>query len=394
MTALSQAIRNKRWRQARLLIEAGSDINWRGHNKRTPIMDVCFLDDEEKACGLAKMLLENGAELGFQDVQGLTALSYACILKRKKLVTIFLQCVDYNLNAADQDANTALFHAITVGDLPIVKMIVKKLKHYGLSVDTQNNRGETPLIHALKIGHAQCADVLIEEGKASLEIRDMEHFKSAAQWKKELQRKGKRIISAFYTVENKPKVDEKSSRKLRKTVSAKPMKVCSLPEIVEKKKANKGRPFTAPDRIVVPDFFKPCTPVQEDLLRLYGIYNQQTTASYRKGYKFAPKPIKLLPPLAEESVEDCMEETPSEQGKTKMNFAQINEINTKIKGLQKAGKTRKNNTSSPLSGTNTTGSPLTSAGRVKSGRRKIAKLRSRESRESMVSEVSLPLENN
>ena len=117
MTALSQAIRNKRWRQARLLIEAGSDINWKGQNKRSVIMEVCFLDDEEKALGLAKMLLKNGADLNFQDEQGLTTLSYACILKRKKLVALFLQYVDYDLNAVDRDGNTALFHAITVGDI-------------------------------------------------------------------------------------------------------------------------------------------------------------------------------------------------------------------------------------------------------------------------------------
>jgi len=67
MTALSLAIRNKRWRQAKLLIEAGSDINWRDQSKRTPIMEVCFLDDEDRAFGLAKMLLENGAKLDFQD---------------------------------------------------------------------------------------------------------------------------------------------------------------------------------------------------------------------------------------------------------------------------------------------------------------------------------------
>ena len=392
MTALSQAIRNKRWRQARLLIEAGSDINWKGQNKRSVIMEVCFLDDEEKALGLAKMLLKNGADLNFQDEQGLITLSYACILKRKKLVALFLQYVDYDLNAVDRDGNTALFHAITVGDISIVKMIVKKLKYYALSVDTQNSKGETPLIHALKVGHAQCADILIEDGKASLEVCDLEHYKTAAQWKKEMQRKRKRIISPFYTVENK-KVTEKSTQKLRKTVSAKAMKGCLFPDIVERKKMKKDRPLTAPDRIIVPAFFTPCTPVQEDLLRLYGIFNQQTTSSYRKGYKFVPKPVKPLPPLAEEGTEG-IEENPSEQGKSKMNFSQINEINVRLKGLQKAVKNRKNS-SSPLSNTNTAGSPLNSEGRVKSGKKKTAKLvRKGESTESPGIEISLEAEKN
>ena len=380
MTALSQAIRGKRWRQARLLIEAGSDINRRCRtDKRTPLMELCFLDDEDKAFGLAKMLLENGAELGLQDTQGLNALSYACILKRKKLVTLFLRFVDYNLNAVDRDANTALFHAITVGDLPIVKMLVKKLKYYDLSVDTQNHKGETPLIHALKIGNIKAADLLIQEGKASLEICDFEEFKSAAQWKEELQPKEKQIVSAFYKVETKQKKEEKPARKLRKIVSANPMNVCSLPQINDSKKTNKGRPFTAPGIIQVSEFFTPCTPVQEELLQLYSIYNQQTTSSYRKGYKFTPRAVNKLPPL-EEEVEDegNVEETSSEHGKTKMNFAQVNELNTKIKGLQKAIKSRKS-----------TSSPANSEGSAKAGRKKIISLpRKGEIKESVISQTS------
>ena len=388
MSAVSQAIRNKRWRQARLLIEAGSDINRRCQtDKRTALMEVCFLDDEDKSFGLAKMLLENGAELGFQDAQGLNALSYACILKRKKLVPLFLQFVDYNLNAVDRDANTALFHAITVGDLSIVKMLVQKLKHYDLSVDTQNHKGETPLIHALKIGNIQCADFLIQEGKASLEICDFEQFKTAAQWKKELQRKGKRIISEFYTVEDKPKGEEKKTRKIRKSVSAKPIKVCTFPEISDNKNPKKVRPFTAPGTLPALGFFTPCTPVQEELLQLYGIYHQQTTTSYRRGYKFAPKTVKKLPPL-EEEVDDkeSAEETPQEQGKTKMNFAQLNELNTRIKSLQKSVKNRKN-----------TSSPASSEERAKSGKKKNSVtrlLRKRDSKEFTVPETSSPHENN
>ena len=48
-------------------------------------MEVCFLENEEKAFGLAKML----AALDFQNEQGLTSLC-ACIVKRKRLVTLFL----------------------------------------------------------------------------------------------------------------------------------------------------------------------------------------------------------------------------------------------------------------------------------------------------------------
>lgn len=392
MSALSQAIRNRRWRQARLLIEAGFDINRRSlTDKRTALMEVCFLDDEDKALGLAKKLLQSGAELGFQDAQGLTALSYACILKRRKLVSLFLQAVDYNLNTIDRDGNTALFHAITVGDLSIVEMIVQKLKHYDLSVDTQNHKGETPLIHALKIGNIQCADCLIQKGKASEEICDLEQFKSAKQWKKELQRKGKRIISALYSAEDEKEDEQKKKRRTRKTVSAKPTTVCTFPPIKDNTNTKNVRPFTAPGLLPVSDFFTPCSPVQEELLHLYGIYNQQRTSSYRRGYKFAPKPIKKLPPL-EEEIDDKESlgcgETPQEQGKARMSFAQVNELSSKIKGLQRSARNRKS-----------TASPASSDGRAISGKKSASfnkLLRKGESKEFTVPETasSYPNESN
>ena len=339
MSALIRAIQNKRWRQARLLIEAGSDINWRGENNKTTLMEVCLLDDELKAFGLAKMLLQKGAKLNFQDANGLNALSYACLLKRNTLVDLFLEFIDYDLNAADKNENTALFHAITVGALSIVKTLVRKLKYYGLSVEITNSKGDTPLIHALKMGRTHCADVLIQEGKASLETRDMVHHKSAAQWKIELQRKGKPNVPPLF-VENKQnnQNEQKSTRKVRKTVSATTTK-SSLPRAITGEKTQfKNRPFTAPDRIPVSDFFKPCTPVQDDLPRLYAIYNQQTTSSYRKGYNTKPLTAKKLPALTEKISLEDYDETSLEygSGKTKINFTKVKDLRTRLKRLHKA----------------------------------------------------------
>lgn len=384
MTALSQAIRDRRWRQARLLVEAGSDINQRCQgDKRTALMEVCFLDDEDKAFGLAKMLLENGAKLDFQDAQGLTALSYACILKRKKLVRLFLRLVDYNLNAADRDANTPLFHAVTVGDLSVVKMLVKKLKYYHLSVDMQNHKGETPLIHALKMGNMEAAEMLIREGKASLEICDFEEYKTAAQWKRELLQKETRLVSAFNSTECKQKEGTNKAKDKRKTTSAKPMTFNTFPKMnLNQKSTMTRRPVTAPGNIPVSDFFAPCTPVQEELVQLYSIYHQQWTSSYRKGYKFTPRTVQRLPPL-EEAVEDedISEENLSETGKSKINIAQVGELNSTIRGLQKAVKNRKN---AP--------SPADSEDSSKSTKKRGHKLQrreeSRQSKESLTSEMS------
>ena len=355
MTALTRAITHRHWRQAKLLIEVGSDVNWRGENKRTPLMEVCFLDNEQKAAGLAKMLLENGANLGLVDEQGLTALSYAILLKRGILFSLFTEYVDFDLNFADLEGNTALFHAITVGNPKVVKVLVQKLKHYGLSVDTINRKGETSLIHALKLGRLECADILIEEGKASVEVRDLEQHKSALEFRKELQLGRKRFLaSSFALLDQRQTIKPKTPRKLRSISSATcKQNGATLPKITSSKiRPNKCRPFTAPERIFVSDFFKPCTPIKEDLLRLYSIYNQQVSASYRKGYKHVP--LKKLPTLTEQTFEEEEHEKKEEQENEKSEVS--NNISTKIKGLAKLSKNKR------LQGQSSSSSPSQSSG--------------------------------
>ena len=314
MTALTRAINQGHWRQAKLLIDAGSDVNWRGKNNRTPLMEVCFLDNEDKATSLGKMLLENGARLGLRDDSGLMAVSYSILLKRDRLFHLFTECVDFDLNSTDHEGNTALFHAVTVGNVQVTQSLVAKLRHYGLTVDTFNLKGETPLLHALKLGHLECANILIEDGNASMEIRDVEQRKSAREFRHELQNGRKRGVPSAFTrlLDQHRAKDKKPRRKLRNSYSANDRSSgVTLPDIShgnnDKNNNNnnsnnnncrsKTRPFTAPERILVPDFFKICTPIQEDLLKLYSIYHQQKTASYRKGYK--PLPFRRLPPLPE-----------------------------------------------------------------------------------------------
>lgn len=329
MSALVQAILQRRWRQVTLLLESGCNVNGRGANGRTPVMEMCFVDNEVKAAGLAKILLEKGANLDLKDNEGRTALSSSCLLHRKRLFLLFIKSVDFDLNASDHEGNTALFHAITAGDVHVVKQLVAKMLHYGVKIEVLNKKGETPLVYALKSKKREIADVLIRQGKASLEARDLEFQKSASEWRDELnptKRKGLRLPSAYlrkYGTQNKV-IQRKT--KLKKTGSAKPQR--DETRVVLPRTALKVRPATAPDRILVPGFFKPFTPVKKDLGKLYTIYNQQTTDSYRQGYKT----VRYKEPRFDETSSPENRKSSSRSG---VSFNQVNELSIKLQGLYK-----------------------------------------------------------
>ena len=336
MTALTTAIANGRWRQAQLLIEAGYNVNCRGTNRRTPLIELCFIDNEDKAVDLARKLIERGAQVELTDSKGITPLSYACLLGKRKLVFLFTEFVDYDLNAADSDFNTALFHAVTNGDKTIVKEIVKKLKQYGLSVDKENCHGETPLIQAIKLGHLACADILIKEGKASLRVYDREHKKRAKEWHKEIQRKQPFIAH-----------DIKESQQIKNVngMHKKPRKVVSFLDQTNSlsfgcQPVEKVTPLN--DAANLTSFTLPSeqsSSVSENLPNLYKIYNQQNSSSFREGYKFVPKQTNPL--NNETSLEYAENETGTSNdsngknspGKHRTTFLKINELNLRLKDL-------------------------------------------------------------
>ncbi|EDO41179.1 predicted protein [Nematostella vectensis] len=334
MASLHHAIIQRRWRQARLLVEVGADVNRQGDEGRTPLMELCFVDNEDKACSMAKLLLENGGNVGIKDKQGKTALSYACILKKKKLLKWLTRFVDYDLNSTDLDGNTALNYAILAGDETVVMELVRKLKAYGLTVDTINRKGETPLINALKSERTDIADILLEIGKASLQVWDSETGKTASELRKDIIKRRKRrpfsIPSAFLREVGDVRPKRGNKEKKNKVKSANTKRVV-LPQVL----TPYNRPVTAPDRIDVPSFFQPFPPIWEDLSKLFIIYNQQSSDLYRKGYK-SVRYVHVEPIITEDEIveEDDTASLPE-------NAKGLNELNIKMRGLCRAAGNKK-----------------------------------------------------
>ena len=184
MAALVKAIEEKRFKQAELLLKLGDNVNQQEkHSGTTPLLAICFLDDENLACRIAKKLLHRGADICLQDEDGMSPLMQACKLGKEKLVLVFINSEECDFGAADSKGNTALIYSIDAGNSRITKALTEAMNVYDVRVaDKANKKGETPLIRATKLQRNNCKEVLLSDGKASPCARDFDLKLNANEW--------------------------------------------------------------------------------------------------------------------------------------------------------------------------------------------------------------------
>lgn len=185
MAALNKAICERRFKQVRSFIDLGVNLNSKGRDGKTALIQLCSVEPDSLAISIALRLLKRGAKIDSTDSNGLSALSTAVVKQKEGMVTLFLEeAGNFDLNSKDKNGNTALFHAAKVGNFNILNALVIALQKYQLSVNVPNNEGTTPLMQACMNGHIVCARFLIKEGKAAKNNRDWIHGKTALEWAK------------------------------------------------------------------------------------------------------------------------------------------------------------------------------------------------------------------
>jgi len=107
-----------------------------------------------------RWMLENGADIEAENVQGQRPIHYAVYMRLVEMVELLIQH-GANVDAADVDGNTPLHYAARYG-LDIVLLLVQ----HGAKVNVQNNKGETPLHDAVKYSyeHSDVIMFLLKEG--------------------------------------------------------------------------------------------------------------------------------------------------------------------------------------------------------------------------------------
>ena len=182
-TALHQAVLDCRIHQVRLLVEKhGGDVDARDMFGRTPLMLACLLDNEDYGYRMAKLFMKAGAFLNMRDNMNRTALHYACMKGREKMVKMLLLEDNIDIGIQDNDGHNALMHATLSGNPVIVENIIGFMVKFGLPIDERNAMGYTPFLLACKFGHFVSAHYLLTKGGAQPDIRDTECNLTAKEW--------------------------------------------------------------------------------------------------------------------------------------------------------------------------------------------------------------------
>ena len=227
MPLLIDAIRQSRCQKIQLALQLGWDLNEREPDQlRTPLIELTFLERETVATRLCKRFLLAGARPDLKDVNGRNALHWACLRGRERLVEIFVNnWEEYDINAQDDQGNTALSLAVISSNENIVSRLIKFLTRYRLSVDVANKNGETPLILASKSRSYFLCELLTKVGGASIDARDRIKRLNAVEWES-LSEPIERSFSAIFS-----RNTQETSQFLPKVVSKRPQSVGNKSDI-------------------------------------------------------------------------------------------------------------------------------------------------------------------
>ncbi|KAJ1104440.1 hypothetical protein NDU88_001852 [Pleurodeles waltl] len=134
-------------------------INSRTEQGRTPLMFATCLPEADMRLKFIRLLLDNGAEVNWQDEGGRTALSQACELGHLEAVKLLVQ-FNADPEIPDQSGNSPLMFAASCGHSAVLDFLLKSFKRLGLCVDRTNQAGQSALQVASALGHGDCVQML------------------------------------------------------------------------------------------------------------------------------------------------------------------------------------------------------------------------------------------
>jgi ankyrin repeat protein len=147
---LSVAIANGYLELAELLIVNGADIN--NQYIYPPILLKLAKYNNVK---MVKMLLDNNADVDVSDIEGGTALHYACYNGHEEIVNLLLMN-GADINCKDDRGWTPLHVAAQRNQVECIKILLE----YGADKNIVDNDGETPIDHCWS---DECRGLLTDE---------------------------------------------------------------------------------------------------------------------------------------------------------------------------------------------------------------------------------------
>ncbi len=147
---------------AKLLIENGADVNAKHSLGGTPLHLAASRDHLK----IAKLLIENGADVNAKDSLGGTPLHLAASRDHLKIAKLLIEN-GADVNAKDSLKETAFYFATKRRHLEIAKLLIEN----GADVNTKASSGTTLFHWALENDHLEIVKFLIENG-ADVNVKD------------------------------------------------------------------------------------------------------------------------------------------------------------------------------------------------------------------------------
>ncbi|KAF5989577.1 ankyrin protein [Fusarium bulbicola] len=199
-TPLKIALTYNRRKEARLLLQHGSNVNEENEDGWKPLIHLCEINDQE----LVHTVIEKGARLDDIDRKGLSALSYAVKNNNKDITWLLatkgadvnipgpnieraLQHDDYSIawllcehgaavERRDEKGMTLLHGASRKGNLRQVQFLMDR----GLTLTTGDEDGQTPLHHAVEGGSEKVVHLLASRNTGPRILDKPDHNGSTA----------------------------------------------------------------------------------------------------------------------------------------------------------------------------------------------------------------------
>ena len=174
-----------RLQKTKYFINHGVNVNARNDHGYNPLVAALHIDTDSKRSKMFRLLLACGANSMARDIpNNRDVLSWACLLGCSEQVDTLLEdfAGDIHLTDIDRHGLTALHYATHSNNAAVVQSLLTIFNKYDISVDIPDSHGMTPYVHARRLGYTQIADILRNEGNASIGHADNINFKSPREW--------------------------------------------------------------------------------------------------------------------------------------------------------------------------------------------------------------------
>ncbi|KAL8564307.1 hypothetical protein ACOMHN_050918 [Nucella lapillus] len=116
------------------------------------------------------------------DREGRSPLIHACEKRCNDIVRLLIHHHKIKPDLEDQYGNTALIYSAAVGNDVATELLTRNFRRLGLQVDHYNKQGNTALHLATKNANLNCAKILAQKGRASVNLKDKEHGLTPMDW--------------------------------------------------------------------------------------------------------------------------------------------------------------------------------------------------------------------